>query len=415
MRTTAVRRAAGGAGADSAGIVLSREGDAWVREEGVEDCALPVYEGRMVNIYDWSQKEWVRGRGREADWQPIPAHRKYLQPQYLMAEAAKPTKSTKIGFLSVGSGTNARSFYCAVLPDLPCGNSVGTLDLGHNAGKLLWLQSQLSGFLFDFVLRLRLVGLNLNYFVVGECPAQPVVPGKLVEATRALVARLSLTSPRFAVEQVDSGLDQALRPGSVFIAPRERMQARAVLDAIAFATARLDHNDVRHLLAGCDSPTPVATVENSKGFWRVDRDRRPEHRLTTLAQIAFADLESKTAASGDKGCGIEAFLAQNHGDGWQMPETLRLADYGLGHDDRAKHSQPVASCLGPRFYDWQLTQNTDQASQECHIHARNLLGAKAYRQFEANSKAATSRRPKPRLSDHSASQLDLLTDGSSTP
>ena len=61
-----------------------------------------------------------------------------------------------------------------------------------------------------------------------------------------------------------------------------------------------------------------------------------------------------------------------------LPETLRLADYGLGHDERARVHQPVASRLGPRFYDWQLAQSADESWRECHLHARNLLGAHGY-------------------------------------
>ena len=69
---------------------------------------------------------------------------------------------------------------------------------------------------------------------------------------------------------------------------------------------------------------------------------------------------------------------QNDGEGWMLPETLRLADYGLGHDERAREPQPVASRLGPRFYDWQLVQSADESWRECHLHARNLLGEHGY-------------------------------------
>ncbi|MFH1951157.1 MAG: hypothetical protein ABIL06_06035 [Pseudomonadota bacterium] len=61
-----------------------------------------------------------------------------------------------------------------------------------------------------------------------------------------------------------------------------------------------------------------------------------------------------------------------------LPETLRLSDYGLGHDERAKEHQPVASRLGPRFYDWQLAQSPEESWRECHLHARNLLGEGGY-------------------------------------
>lgn len=67
--------------------------------------------------------------------------------------------------------------------------------------------------------------------------------------------------------------------------------------------------------------------------------------------------------------GLEAFLAQNDGEGWMLPEALRLADYGLGHDDRAREPQPVAARLGPRFYDWQLEQGVEESWEECERHA----------------------------------------------
>ena len=92
--------------------------------------------------------------------------------------------------------------------------------------------------------------------------------------------------------------------------------------------------------------------------------------------MAFADLEDKIrAAGGDREKGIEAFLNQNDGDGWMLPETIRLADYGLGRDERAKHPQPVASRLGARFYDWQLAQTAEESWRECEIHAKNLGAA----------------------------------------
>jgi len=35
----------------------------------VEDIALPLYEGRMIGQFDFSQKGWVSGKGRKAEWQ----------------------------------------------------------------------------------------------------------------------------------------------------------------------------------------------------------------------------------------------------------------------------------------------------------------------------------------------------------
>jgi len=142
----------------------------------------------------------------------------------------------------------------------------------------------------------------------------------------------------------------------------------------------LDRDYFYSILRDCDYSISDLSYDkslklNPKGFWRVDKDKDPELRHTVLTLVAFHNLEEKIrACGGDREKGIEAFLSQNDGDGWMVPETLRLADYGLGHDDRAKAHQPVASRLGPRFYDWQLAQSQEESWREFHLHARNLLG-----------------------------------------
>jgi hypothetical protein len=135
-----------------------------------------------------------------------------------------------------------------------------------------------------------------------------------------------------------------------------------------------------------------------KGFWREGRFRKTvrvngkekrtwewnpaERRPTLLALVAFHDLQEKIAAcGGNVAKGVDAFCSQNNGEGWMLPETLRLADYGLGHDDRAKEHQPVRECFGPRFHDWQLAQTPEESWKECHLHARNLLGAEGYQKL----------------------------------
>ena len=157
----------------------------------------------------------------------------------------------------------------------------------------------------------------------------------------------------------------------------DRLRTGAIVDALVASAYGLETDDLAEMLTGCDLPEPTG---KTTGFWRVDQDREPELRRTVLTLVAFHDLEAKIQiAGGGRDAGIEAFLNQNHGEGWLLPETLRLADYGLGHDDRARHPQPVASRLGPRFFDWQLTQTPEESHRESHLHTRNLLGEHRYR------------------------------------
>jgi hypothetical protein len=131
-----------------------------------------------------------------------------------------------------------------------------------------------------------------------------------------------------------------------------------MIEAVVASSFKLDDIEFNHIMEKCDLPCSQIRNEsdlNPKGFWRVDKEKDPELRHTVLSLIAFHDLQAK---------GLEAFLNQNDGEGWMIPEELRLADYGLGHDDRAQEYQPVARRLGPRFYDWQLNEDVKRSWEE---------------------------------------------------
>lgn len=158
-----------------------------------------------------------------------------------------------------------------------------------------------------------------------------------------------------------------------------------MLEALCCKLIGYEIKDVHWIFRDCDfsieniRQNTFAANLNPKGFWRIDKTKPPEHRLTVLSLVAFHDLQHKIAeCNGDTDKGIHAFLTQNDGEGWMLPETLRLADYGLGHDDRAKEHQPVRACFGPRFLDWQLAQTPEESWRECRLHARNLLGPDGY-------------------------------------
>jgi hypothetical protein len=137
---------------------------------------------------------------------------------------------------------------------------------------------------------------------------------------------------------------------------------------IAFSY-RLPLTAIEWLTQECDFPAAalqrkdLTRTLDPKGFWRFEKDKDPELRIAVLAQVAFRELER---------VGLRDFLQMNDGEGWMLPETLRLADYGLGHDDRAREPQPVASRLGPRFFDWQLEQGVEESWEECERHAEIL-------------------------------------------
>ena len=373
------------------GIVLSREADVWIREGKVEDMALPLYEGRMIGQFDYSQKGWVSGKGRGAVWREVDWGNKQVIPQYLMSSSAlarseKGISGPKIAYMRISSSTNSRTTISCYLRGVPAGDSVFYfVPKDGDAGNAVVLSGLFSSLAFDLVIRRRLGGLNMSEFVMVEAPLPARTPIALCTTMR-LILEVALSEKMFGQEWLSLS---HLHPSFLSWrsqwanAPARRLETLASFDALTAGWYGLGTSELRLALGDCDWPAGATRRHfDPKGFWRVNKSKPPELRHTVLTQVAFHDLQQHIdSCGGDREKGIEAFCNQNGGEGWMLPETLRLADYGLGHDERAREHQPVASKLGPRFYDWQLAQDADESWRECHLHARNLLGENGYQQL----------------------------------
>jgi len=351
------------------GLVLSGDGKASILIDDIEDVALPLYEGRMIGQFDFSEKGWVSGKGRSAIWRDIPWSEKTIEPQYLMAQnvfrESNASSGEKIGFMDVTSATNARTMIAAYQNHFPFGNSAPILTSKHD---VLALTAVLNSLVYDYLARSRCGGLHLNYFVVAET-ALPLLAnypnsGPLFDRMQL---RLQCANESFAKKWIDKKTDRQNSWKSLWaLSDFERMRLRCIEDAVIAEWYGLNESDFAWIVRDCDYPASVLAQSevsrgfDPKGFWRIDKERDPELRHPVLAYIAFHDL---------KRMGIEKFLSQNDGQGWFIPDKLRLWDYGLGHDDRAKTSQPVASKLGPRFLPWQLEQSAKDSWEECERHA----------------------------------------------
>ena len=364
------------------GVILSRSGSAWIREDRINHIALPFYEGRMIGVCDYSQKGWVSGTGRTAIWRQMPWTAKHIEPHYLMAyeeHAARipGTRPLKVAFMDITSSTNARTMIASPVANAPCGNKTPVLTLPSlDVARLVDLAAVASSIVLDWTARQRLSGTTLNWYIV-ESLAVPN-PDSFVRGSCAKLTEVFLSSVHCAVEWLR--LQRLVsRPNLHACSPAERLRIIAMVDAVVATTIGLTASELRHMLAECDQPIGSARGDNPKGFWRIDKDKRPELRQTVLTLLALEDLETRTlCAGGDRRNGTRDFLAQNHGDGWMLPEKLCLGDYGLGNENRAEYPQPVASRVGSRYCDWQLATSTDESWRECHLHARNLLGARQY-------------------------------------
>ena len=190
-----------------AGIILSRDGTEWIWEgAGIEDVALPLYEGRMIGQFDFSKKGWVSGKGRGAVWRKIPWERKQIEPQYLMGledyqQSSKARQVPKAAFMPISSSTNKRTTVASYLGHYPAGHSVSFFAPQHLSVPAAAVVSALfSTFAFDWALRQRLVGLNMSEFVMIEAPLPRKDP-HLMRALLSLITDLGFGYPSLAAER----------------------------------------------------------------------------------------------------------------------------------------------------------------------------------------------------------------------
>lgn len=162
--------------------VYMREIDMGTDRELFDDdpTGVPLYEGRMVDQFDYRAKGYRSGRGRAADWEDLPfgSTGKSIQPQWYIPGDKVPDKCVermgkyRIGFCDVASPTNERTLVAALLPPGNiCGDKVPTITFeGDTSGwpLMLW-RGVANSYAMDFIARKK-VSLKMSYTVVDSLP-----------------------------------------------------------------------------------------------------------------------------------------------------------------------------------------------------------------------------------------------------
>ncbi|MHA2295741.1 MAG: Eco57I restriction-modification methylase domain-containing protein [Candidatus Hodarchaeales archaeon] len=328
-------------------------------EDSSGNRALPLYEGRMIGQFDFSKKGWISGKGRTATWKKIPFEEKMIKPQYLMGadtfwKRKKEIPGMKIAFIHVSSATNKRSMLSSLNYDFPHGNSAPFFVIEKSDEILLpslFFTAFFNSFCFDFSLRLRLTGTNLNWFALEECPI--IDPFKLDKRILAKIAELTarlnfisiIYSPAWLYLKKLFSLENVAWQSCWAITPYERTRMRAILDAIIAHLLGLTREEFNWILRDDTS--------NLKGFWRVDNEKPKKLRLTHLTLLVFEYIEK---------IGINRFCESD----WDFPPKIK-SDY--------------QSKYGRRYLEWQLTRDVDKSWEECEKHAKKVLEESEYREF----------------------------------
>ncbi|MBL8730033.1 MAG: N-6 DNA methylase [Planctomycetes bacterium] len=260
----------------------ARGADGVWRRAGAEDL-LPLYQGAMVYDLHPNAAAHAGGTGHRTRW-AAPAAPDDLRPLYLVAAtpwrlAADRRPPARLVLRALSNATNERTAVACLLPDVPCGNSLGVLTprtAGATPLRTLAAGAAVLGSLaFDWALRLRLGGTNLNRFVLEDC----VVP-RLDDAIERELARLALRlcavlpwhGALWRQADVEGWRGDAMPALDAGV--RRTLATR--LDGLVGRAFGLTPDDVAWIVRGCDRTRP--SNSHRKGFWRVDRRLVPEER-----------------------------------------------------------------------------------------------------------------------------------------
>ncbi len=349
------------------------------------DIGLPLYEGRMIGQFDFSNKGWVSGKGRTALWRNIPWDEKVIESQYYLPLNQYKTSVNSnnlhnlidncfVSFMDITSSTNMRTMISSIVYNNPCGNSAPLLFTQKNPFSLCCI---LNSFVYDFQARLRCGGLHLNYFVIDETAIPlPHITFNIISKIMGIAFPSEIASPLWIKHIQKNSLNKTWKSNWA-LTKHERLRYRCILDSIVGKMYKLNFSDISWILKN--------DTLDFKGFWRVDKDKPQELRHTTLTLVAFRDLEKMIEEmGGDVEKGIQAFCKQNDGEGWMIPEKIRFIqreDGTLDFDTPDSEEFDVRSKLGPRFFDWQLEGTPEESWKECEMHARNILGDDEFERF----------------------------------
>jgi hypothetical protein len=159
----------------------------WTRRvERKTEEAVPLYEGKMVQMFDHRAADVVMNMenlARAAQQEAIADGAKqqfdrFPTPQYFVRATELPADCAAgwfIGYKEITAPTNVRTMIALLLPSVAFGNKVPLLmeDSRHGklpAGNACLLVATMNSFAFDFVLRRKIQGQTINLFILEQLP-----------------------------------------------------------------------------------------------------------------------------------------------------------------------------------------------------------------------------------------------------
>lgn len=260
-----------------------------------DDEAVPLYEGKMVQMYDHRAADVVVNADnlhRAAQPETIqPALKeqpdRYPAPQFWVERIALDSLELPpavLAFKDVTAPTNMRTMISAFVPQAGFGNTLPVLIMGTCESSLLL--ANLNSFAFDFLARQKVQGQHLNWYILEQLPViapehfeASIGAVKIADFIREQVLHLSYTAFDLAPFARDLGYD-----GPPFVwNDADRRLRMAALDALFMHLYGLNEDDAAYIL----DTFPIVREQDVAAFGEY---RTKTLVLTGMQRIAAGEL-----------------------------------------------------------------------------------------------------------------------------
>lgn len=139
---------------------------------------LPLYEGKMIHHFDhrWATFQ-PDGSTREVSLEEKIDPDFTSLPRYWVRESVVKDKlgdysqdEVVMGFRGITNTTNERTVINSLIPVTAAGNN---LPLSWTTSRPLLLAASLSSFVLDYIARLKVGGMNINFYIAEQFPILP--------------------------------------------------------------------------------------------------------------------------------------------------------------------------------------------------------------------------------------------------
>jgi hypothetical protein len=157
-------------------------GNRMVKDEKVY---LPLYEAKMIWQFDHRFGTYAGVESRRSTHLPTPTEKQYQDPNFVAipwywVEGRKVNilldeKKIKwiTGFRNITNATNERSFIITIFSLSAVGNSLPIILFENEEKDISYFYANFCSVVFDYIVRQKLAGVNLNFFYVQQLPVLP--------------------------------------------------------------------------------------------------------------------------------------------------------------------------------------------------------------------------------------------------